>query len=261
MSIARLLLLVTTPTLFACGADLASTGAAPASAEAKGDGGGFPGGGGPGGGDGGFPGGGGPGGGDGGFPGGGGPGGGDGGFPGGGGPGGGFPGGGDGGDGGDTGPVDTGGDTDVVLEPVDYCHLQWPCEMSAAAESVSNNVYCWIYEYGVTEGEGEGEGLIVEVGVGADGSDPGAGDWGWQGMDYVEDVYVGGSPSNDLYEGAFGTGAAGSYDYACRVSADDGASWTYCDAGDDGASDGCGDGLSGSADGYSPEHAGQLTVE
>jgi len=183
--------------------------------------------------------------------------------------------GGDSGDTGGTGATDSGGtdsgtgpgdsgttdDTGRVLESVDYCHMQWPCEQTAAPGAVSETVYCWVYEPGVTDVVGSALGVVVEVGVGADGSNPVSG-WTWSSAGWLEDVYYEKAPSNDLYAGEFtAPSVAGEYDYACRASADGGSSWTVCDAGDDGAADGCGDGLEGSLDGYSSPDAGQLTVE
>jgi len=161
-------------------------------------------------------------------------------------------------DGGTDGGTD---DTGRVVETVDYCHLQWPCEQTVAAGEVSDTVYCWVYEPGVTDAVGSAAGIVVEVGVGADGSNPVSG-WTWDSAAWLEDVYYEKSPSNDLYAGEFtAPSAAGDYDYACRASADGGSSWTVCDSGDDGALDGCGDGLGGSLDGYAAPDAGQLTVE
>jgi hypothetical protein len=42
----------------------------------------------------------------------------------------------------------------------------------------------------------------------------------------------------------------GNYDFAYRFSADGGATWLFCDAGD-----------AGSSDGYSTNNAGTLTVQ
>ena len=153
----------------------------------------------------------------------------------------------------------TGGDTsDTALPttPVDYCHIQWPCAMTAAASGPSELVYVWVYQASSTPGAGRGAGLTVQVGVGADGSSPDAsGSWSTATYNVDKDGLVAGDLANDEYQGAFTVpAAAGSYDYAARVSADAGASWTTCDLG--GAS--CGGG--GSGDGYNAATAGQLTV-
>jgi hypothetical protein len=167
---------------------------------------------------------------------------------------------GDSGDSGDSG-VDSGdsGDTGepVELVPVDYCHVQYPCEMTLAPHEESELVYVWVYQAGVTEGAGRGMGLMVEVGVGDDGSVPDDGwDWAPGAYNLDKDGLFAGDLANDEYMGAFdGPVENGAYDYAGRVSADGGASWTYCDLG----GDTCGG--AGSDDGYSPAEAGRLTVE
>lgn len=158
------------------------------------------------------------------------------------------------GHGGDT---SSGGDTGATAS-VDYCHLQWPCTMTASGGTSSEMVYVWVYQAGVTEGEGQGAGIEVEVGVGPDGSDPNGGGWTWAAATWNmdKDGLTPGDLANDEYAGTFTVpSVAGSYDYCGRVSIDGGASWTLCDLG----GDGCG-GL-GSNDGYDPANAGQLTVE
>ena len=91
---------------------------------------------------------------------------------------------------------------------------------------------------------------MAEIGVGPDGSDPATSTaWTWT---------VGGpnpgfsgdptSADNDEYMGTITFGAAGTYDYAARLS--NGSSvYTFCDLGS-----------SGSADGYAPANAGSLLV-
>lgn len=141
--------------------------------------------------------------------------------------------------------------------PVDYCHLQYPCDMTLVSGSASDVVYGWVYQAGVTDGVGEGIGMTVEVGVGPDGSDPATDtSWSWASMSYNVDTDGLSPDANDEYAGSFvAPSTAGDYDFCLRVSADGGASWTYCDAG--GVS--CG-GL-GSSDGYLPAEAGQLVVQ
>jgi hypothetical protein len=152
---------------------------------------------------------------------------------------------------------DSGADTGP-LEPVDYCHLQYPCSQELARASASAAVYGWIYEAGVTVGTGAGAGVRAEVGVGPDGSDPAsASGWTWAPMSYNtdKDGLSAGDLANDEYAGTFtAPSGPGAYDYCLRVSVDEGRSWTYCDGG--GAS--CAG--SGSDDGYRAADAGQLTV-
>ena len=60
-----------------------------------------------------------------------------------------------------------------------------------------------------------------------------------------------GIQNDDEYVGTFVAPAnAGVYDYAYRVSTDGGASFTYCDYGDN-----------GNLDGYAPSNAGHLGVD
>ncbi len=141
--------------------------------------------------------------------------------------------------------------------PVSYCHLQHPCQAAAASGATSETIYAWIYQTGVTDTVGAGAGLHVELGIGADGTTPDDPSWAWTPMSWFSDKdgLVAGDLSNDEYAGtAVVPSAPGSYDYAARVSADAGLSWTWCDAG--GSS--CG-GL-GSDDGYASASAGQLDV-
>ncbi|PJB35424.1 MAG: hypothetical protein CO108_25790 [Deltaproteobacteria bacterium CG_4_9_14_3_um_filter_63_12] len=136
---------------------------------------------------------------------------------------------------------------------VDWCRLQWP--VSAQGDpGDSLDVYAMVYESGVTDGTAYANdppgAIVAEIGVGPDGSDPATSTaWTWT---------VGGpnpgfsgdptSADNDEYMGTITFGAAGTYDYAARLS--NGSSvYTFCDLGS-----------SGSADGYAPANAGSLLV-
>jgi hypothetical protein len=97
----------------------------------------------------------------------------------------------------------------------------------------------------------------VDLGVGGEGTDPATERWVWTAMGYNtdKDGLLPGDLSNDEYQGRFtAPGAAGAYNYAARATADDGASWLYCDTG----GNTCGG--SGSDDGYTPDHAGTCAV-
>ena len=158
---------------------------------------------------------------------------------------------------GGTGTDDTGGDTTTAI-PVNYCHLQWPCTLTAAPGASTDPLYVWVYQTGITEGAGQGGGLAVEVGVGPDGSDPGAGGWTWTAAAYNadKDGLVPGDLANDEYLQSFvAPTSTGDHDYCGRASADGGVTWTLCDLG----GEGCGG--AGSTDGYDPAAAGSLTVE
>jgi hypothetical protein len=159
-------------------------------------------------------------------------------------------------------PVSAGkyGSMEVVAaeEPVDYCHVQWPCSMTVAAGAESDPVYAWIYEHLESDGYGAGDGIEFRLGVGPDGSDPAtSADWAWSEMVYNgdKDGLLDGDLANDEYVGTFtAPGSPGSYDYAAMASADYGLTWTYCDLGGDSCNYG------GSTDGYDPSDAGELTV-
>ena len=156
----------------------------------------------------------------------------------------------------DTGGETAGGDDDPepTGDPVDYCHIQWPCGMTTVAGGDMEPVYIWVYEGGVTDYAGAGGGIEVQLGVGETGSLPDE-SWTWTEASYNDDKdgLTPGDLANDEY---FCVGTAptetSTYDYAGRVRLDEGP-WLYCDWGGD-----CGG--SGSDDGYSPFMAGQLTV-
>ncbi len=135
---------------------------------------------------------------------------------------------------------------------VEWCNLQFPATI-AATTADTTTVYSRIYVEGLTDqtvGNDIDPNLDVEFGYGADGSDPGD-DWtwvagmgnvGWNGMDV-------GEPNNDEYQGDLQFAAAGTYDYAARVSGDGGTTWVYCDL--DGLVEG----------GYTPDQAGDAIIE
>lgn len=137
---------------------------------------------------------------------------------------------------------------DQVEEPVDYCHVQWPCELVGAVGELSPDVYAWIYQSGVSQGPGQGVGVLFDLGVGNSGTDPESDlSWRWSPMTYYadKDGLSEGDQANDEYLGNFIVPeSAGTYDYTARASADDGLSWTLCDLGGDSCNFG------GSSDGY-----------
>lgn len=146
---------------------------------------------------------------------------------------------------------------DVLGEPVDYAHVQYPCSGSAATGS-AYTVYAWVWMAGVTDALGEGTRVDAEVGVGPDGTWPwvSAG-WTWYPAAYHGDTdgpYAG-DHANDEYAGTLTAPATtGAWDYAYRFTTDGGLSWTYTDLGGDAC------GLVGTTDGYDPATAGALTV-
>jgi hypothetical protein len=138
----------------------------------------------------------------------------------------------------------------------DWCNLQFPALLTAAAGAAAGPVYGWLYQPGVTDAAGRGAGVIAEVGWGPDGSDPSADPSGWTfaGAAYNVDTMCAVTPcANDEYQGAVLVPAgtpAGSYDYAVRLSLDGGGMFRYCDL----------DGNDGATNLYDPALAGALTV-
>lgn len=136
---------------------------------------------------------------------------------------------------------------------VEWCNLQFPPSIEGDTALVTT-AYSRIYIEGLTNLNPTNDPnaqVVVEFGYGADGSLPDAGGWtwvagtpnaGWDG-DSV------GEGNNDEYQGDLQFPAAGTYDYAARVSGDGGTSWDYCD-------------LNGLVDGgYTPDQAGAATIE
>ena len=146
------------------------------------------------------------------------------------------------------------GDTDTSEGTIDYCHVQFPCELTGTIGEALPAVYVWVYKVDVTDDVGEGAGIEVELGIGADGTMPDA-DWSWTDAHYYADkdgLFLG-DKANDEYEAvAIAPSELGVYDYAARVRVTDGE-WTLCDLGHV-----CGG--SGTDDGYAPADAGSLMV-
>ncbi|MCA9543297.1 MAG: lamin tail domain-containing protein, partial [Myxococcales bacterium] len=130
-------------------------------------------------------------------------------------------------------------------EAVDFCRLQFPLA-AQAAPGEALLVGGRIYEEGTTDrttGTDARQPIVAEFGFGPDGSlpaDDAAGAWTWfpaaPNADY--DGAAAGEPNNDEYTTSVNAPAAGLYDHAFRFSADGGRTWTYCDGGDAGSSDG-----------------------
>ena len=117
--------------------------------------------------------------------------------------------------------------------PIDWCNLQHPPDAEATLSGETEQIYGQVYsDSGGTSTPGRTMNIIAELGYGADGSDPTAapGDWTWIRANYNTDV-----GSNDEFMAVLGGfSAAGTYDYAYRVTGDWGTEWTYCDLdGDD----------------------------
>ncbi len=160
-------------------------------------------------------------------------------------------------------------DVDILAEPVDYAHLQWPCEAEITRTTGTLDVYGWVYLPGVTDSTGAGSGITAEVGVGDDSTDPMTDtSWSWTTASYNDDkpAWDGQSPpySNDEWVATVSAPTAtGSYDYCLRFSTDGGLSWVYADMGEDAIED-CGGAASssgeGTINGYDTADAGDMTV-
>jgi hypothetical protein len=138
---------------------------------------------------------------------------------------------------------------------IDFCRLQFPT-IVATNSGTSVDVFGRVFIAGLTDLSGLNDPaaqVIGYVGYGPDGSDP-AVDAGWTWTAGVPNAgYSPASPNyeanNDEYTASFSAPPAGAYDFAFRFSGDGGATFTYCDGGD-----------AGSSNGYAPADAGQLTV-
>lgn len=136
---------------------------------------------------------------------------------------------------------------------VEWCNLQFPPMIEGTTATVTT-AYARVYVEGLTDQTPSNDvdaQLQVEFGYGADGSDPavdgwdwvsGSGNVGWNGNDA-------GQPNNDEYQGDLQFAAAGTFDYAARVSGDGGDTWVHCDL--DGLVEG----------GYTSEQAGNAVIQ
>lgn len=142
--------------------------------------------------------------------------------------------------------------TSDATELVDWCNLQWPYAITVSAGRETEAIYGRVYKDGVTPGAGQGAGILAQVGYGPDGSDPSAdaSNWTWVDATYNVDVdgLTPGDLANDEYQATLTVQQAGTFDYAYRFSADNGNTWLYCDQ-------------DGSDNGYSPDQAGDMTVQ
>lgn len=136
---------------------------------------------------------------------------------------------------------------------VEWCNLQYPPTIEGTTATLTT-AYSRLYVEGLTDLtplNNPDAQLEVEFGYGDDGSDPTAGGWTW-----VVGVPNGGwdgsavgAPNNDEYQADLQFPAAGTYDYAARVSGDGGDTWVYCDL--DGLVEG----------GYTSDQAGNATIQ
>lgn len=139
-----------------------------------------------------------------------------------------------------------------VVWDVEWCNLQFPAAITGAPPT-TETAYSRIYVEGLTgqtPGNDLDDQLIVGFGYGADGSDPAEDDWTWVTAEANGGWNGGaaGQPDNDEYQAALTFDAAGTFDYAARVSGDGGVTWVHCDL--DGLVEG----------GYSPDQAGSAEI-
>lgn len=127
---------------------------------------------------------------------------------------------------------------------LDYCELAFPPSVTGP-EGTDIEAYVNYFEGGRTDASSGYDpipGLVVELAFGPDGSDPAT--WSWveatPNTNFLD-------PTLDQQFTTLSLFIAGSYDYAGRVSLNDGTDWTYCD-------------LDGSTNGYDPAQAGQATI-
>lgn len=149
-------------------------------------------------------------------------------------------------------------DCALVVEPVDWCKLLAPTNLKVLPGTPV--LYsAVIEEAGITDEsvflDAPGP-LRAEVGIGPLDSDPvDNASWTWHvaGGNPVWNGLTMDLPNADQYILQTVAPELGYYDVAFRFSADEGVTWTYCDASD-------GEGTSGSQDGYSVSGAGKLYV-
>lgn len=128
---------------------------------------------------------------------------------------------------------------------IGWANLQWPPTLNHTISVVNrtDNIYGQVWIDGVTNQPGATEGLQAQLGFGPDGSDPASNPgWVWVEADFNVD-----SGNNDEFVASLLPDAVGTYDYAYRYSTTNGRDWLYAD-------------LDGTANGYSPDQAGSLTV-
>ncbi|TNF26970.1 MAG: hypothetical protein EP329_20275 [Deltaproteobacteria bacterium] len=106
-----------------------------------------------------------------------------------------------------------------------------------------------LYDIGVTDvraGADPAPGTLGQVGFGPSGSDPVGSDWRWFSASADLGWSDGPAPGWDQWTASATLETPGTYATAFRFSADDGASWRYCDR---------------DGDGYEPAAEGAVTVE
>ncbi len=141
----------------------------------------------------------------------------------------------------------------ICSVPVNWCRYQYPNTVTATAGDTVT-FYGRVYHAGITDRSTAVDPsplLVAQVGMGPDGTNPaGNGAWTWHAA-VANGGWVGSGvdTNNDEYQAGVQLNTAGTFDAAYRFSVDGGHSWTYCDGGDE-----------GSSNGYDPANAGAITV-
>jgi len=137
---------------------------------------------------------------------------------------------------------------------VDFCRLQFPTAVSEL-EGTAVDVFGRLFIGGLTDLSGTNDpepNVLMQVGHGPDGSDPAVSvDWVWETgapNDEYGALSPGYEPNNDEYLATMTVPDPGESDFAVRFTGDGGLSYTYCDGGG-----------AGSSNGYAPADAGQMT--
>lgn len=127
-------------------------------------------------------------------------------------------------------------ETNSPLE-ADYCAQNFPLSATAVTGRINGPWFGRLFELGVTEPPGAPAGVIAEVGVGPTGADPRQlANWQFYPASY--NLQVG---NDDEFIGDLrAPGVSGTYRVAYRFSADQGGTWTYCDADGAGSNPGLG---------------------
>jgi hypothetical protein len=148
-------------------------------------------------------------------------------------------------------PVCTIPDTEV-----DWCRLQFPTTVTLDPRETAQ-AFVRVFEADITDRTSRtdtSDQLRVEFGAGPDATEPSATSWSWTAAVPNEGWTDTAERGNDEYQAELvAPDAPGRYDYAFRVSLDDGATWLYCDRG-------AGPGADGAENGYQIANAGDLTV-
>ncbi len=135
--------------------------------------------------------------------------------------------------------------TGEAVRAIDWCDLQFPATLTAAAGVASDWVYGQVHSPGVTDPAGPPSGLIAQVGYGRLGSDPrNEPGWVWSAPAEWQRQYY----ANDEFKARLTVPVAGSYAYGYRFSDDGGYNFMY------------GDFDPGTADGFQVSRLGLLTV-